>query len=121
MSYEVAAEDLTAHASHLDGLVDRVNTAISAAQTVSMSDDAYGLLCSFLPPIINPMEQDGMDALKAAEEGLSTTADNVRTTAKEYQDTDEANSELFSGFLDEGAATPATPVLHRRTAQLPAQ
>jgi hypothetical protein len=102
MSYEVVAEELTAHASHLDGLTDRLNTAVDAANAVSMSDEAYGLLCSFLPPKVNPMEQEGLDALKAASEGVKTTADNVRTTAKDYQDTDEGNSGSFEPLLRSG-------------------
>lgn len=99
MSIEVVTEELTAHASHLDGLVDRLGTALSAAETVSMSDEAYGLLCSFLPPIINPMEEEGMNALKAASEGVVATADNVRATAKQYQETDDGNSQSFDPLL----------------------
>ncbi|GAA2785692.1 type VII secretion target [Saccharopolyspora taberi] len=108
MSFEVVSEELTAHASHLDGLVDRMDSAIEAAEQVSMADEAYGLLCSFLPPIVNPMEEEGMNALKAASEGISTTADNVRSTAKNYQETDDANSDSFKP-LDEAqhSAVPA--------------
>ena len=97
-SFNVQAEELTAHASHLDGLTDRLDTAISAAETVSMSDEAYGLLCSFLPPIVNPMEEEGAKALKAAKEGVTLTADNVRSTARDYQDTDDANAKSLKPF-----------------------
>jgi uncharacterized protein YukE len=99
MSYEVLPEELMAHASHIEGLTDRLQTAISAAETVSMSDDAYGLLCSFLPPIINPMEEEGVQALKAASEGLTITAENVRSTATQYQESDEANAQPLSRTL----------------------
>lgn len=98
MAYEVVSEDLRAHASHLDALTDRLDTALSAAQEVSMSDEAYGLLCSFLPPIVNPMEEEGMDALKAAREGVEVTAENIRTTAKEYDSNDDDNAESFRKF-----------------------
>jgi hypothetical protein len=99
MPYEVKPEELTAHASHLDGLTDRLDTAISAAHTVSMSDKAYGVLCSFLPPIIDPMEQKGVDALKAAKDGISATAGNVRTTANDYHDTDDSNSQSLKPLM----------------------
>lgn len=103
MSFDVVTDDLRAHASHLDAFTDRLSTAMSAATTVSMSNDAYGLLCSFLPPIIDPMEQEGMDALKAASEAVDIMSANVRTAASTYQDSDMARQQTFQGFL----ATPA--------------
>ncbi|GAA3362432.1 type VII secretion target [Saccharopolyspora gregorii] len=106
MAYEVVSEDLAAHAAHLDALTDRIDTAISAAEQVSMSDEAYGLLCSFLPPIINPTEQEGIAALQAAREGIETTAQNVRTSAEEYDTNDEDNSQSFQklhGTVPEGS------------------
>ncbi|WP_308011315.1 type VII secretion target [Saccharopolyspora sp. 7B] len=106
MVYEVVSEDLTAHAAHLDALTDRIDTAISAAEQVSMSDEAYGLLCSFLPPIINPTEQEGIAALQAAREGIETTAQNVRTSAEEYDTNDEDDSQSFQklhGTVPEGS------------------
>jgi hypothetical protein len=41
--FEVSQDDLAAHASHVEALVDRLATAVSAAD-MAMSDDAYGLL-----------------------------------------------------------------------------
>jgi len=103
MSYEVAPEELRAHGSHLDGLVDRLNTAVDAAKTVVMDDSAYGLLCSFLPPIVNATTQDkATETLGAAVEGVSTIADNVRTAATSYEDQDETNAEPFQAQLREG-------------------
>ena len=93
-SFEVAPDDLIAHASHLEGLVDRLNSAHSATAS-AMSDDAYGLLCAFLPPIVNPTGERAADTIKSAAEGMQATADNVRTAAKSYLDGDEANAEPF--------------------------
>lgn len=95
-SFEVAADDLVAHASHLEGLVDRLNTAHGATGS-AMSDDAYGLLCAFLPPIVNPTGERAAEAIKAAAEGIQTTADNVRTAAKSYLDGDSTNADPFKG------------------------
>jgi hypothetical protein len=106
MSFEVVVDDLRAHASHLDGFADRLSTALSAATTVSMSDDAYGLLCSFLPPIVNPMEQEGMDTLNAAHEAVSTTAGNVRTAATSYEDSDAARAQSLEGILATDSTAP---------------
>lgn len=95
MQYEVVADELRAHASHLDGLKDRLDTALSAAHTVSMSDKAFGLLCSFLPPVIDPMEHKGIDALRSAVDGVRVTADKVRATANQYEHNDKTAADTL--------------------------
>ncbi|PXY29013.1 ESX-1 secretion-associated protein [Prauserella sp. PE36] len=104
MAFEVVPEDLVAHASHLDGITDRLRVAVSAAQTVSMDDSAYGLLCSFLPPVVNPMEEKGLEALDAAVEGVTVTADNVRKAADTYRESDKAHTVPMTGFERDLAA-----------------
>jgi hypothetical protein len=96
VSFEVEPDDLTAHASHLDGLTDRLATALSAANTVTMADDAYGLLCAFLPPIVNPVQEKGIEALRAASDGVSATAGNVRAAADAYREADQSNTQPLS-------------------------
>jgi hypothetical protein len=116
-AFEVVPEELVAHASHLDGLVDRLSTCADAARTVSMSDSAYGLICQFVPPFVNPMEQKAMAAIDAAAEGVSTTADNVRATATTYQEDDEADAALFRKTGE--ALAPTKTASPRMTASRP--
>lgn len=92
--FEVQPDELVAHASHLDALTDRLNSAVQAAD-YALSDDAYGLLCAFLPPIVNPTGEQAKDAVSSAAEGMQTTADNVRTAAQGYRDRDEAEAQPF--------------------------
>ncbi|MBB4683242.1 type VII secretion target [Amycolatopsis jiangsuensis] len=96
--FEVHADELTAHASHVEALVDRLHNAQQAAD-YAMSDDAYGLLCAFLPPIINPTGEKAKEAIDSAAEGVQSTADNVRTAAKSYQDGDDAQAQPFQKVL----------------------
>jgi hypothetical protein len=96
--YGVVNDDLTAHASHLDAVVDQLNQAVDAAQTVSMSTDAYGLLCQFLPPAINPVTTEGLDALRAAVEGVQVTAENVRSTVNRYTDMESEHVKSFDSY-----------------------
>jgi len=103
MDVEVETSDLVAHASHLDGLVERLSTAVSAADT-AMDGEAYGLLCAFLPPIINPTGQQAKDTIQAAADGVRTTADNVRAAATAYDEGDETNAQPF---LRQEASAPS--------------
>lgn len=94
--FEVDPDDLVAHASHLDGVVDRLNQAVQAADS-ALSDDAYGLLCSFLPAIVNPTGEQAKDALTASAEGFTTTAANVRAAADSYRESDDSAAAPFQG------------------------
>ncbi|MGP4017552.1 type VII secretion target [Saccharopolyspora sp. 5N708] len=93
-AFEVEPDDLVAHANHLDGLVDWFTTASQAAD-YALSDDTHGLLCAFLPPIIDPAGEQSKDALSAAVQGTKTTADNVRATASAYREADEGEAQPF--------------------------
>jgi excreted virulence factor EspC (type VII ESX diderm) len=93
--FELAAGELTAHGGHVDGLSDRLDTTLDAARVTSMGDEAYGLLCAFVPAVVNPMEARAVDALRAAVDGLRATAEHVRTTARQYTERDEANAQPF--------------------------
>ena len=97
-AFEVEPDDLVAHASHVDGLVDRLHTCVDAAQT-AMSPEAYGLICAFLPPIVNPTGEQAKDAVMAAIEGVGQIAGNVRMAATAYRDNEDARSATFrAGF-----------------------
>ncbi|MEV4150520.1 type VII secretion target [Amycolatopsis sp. NPDC049691] len=102
--FEVEPDELVAHASHVEGLVDRLDTASAAADS-AMSDHAYGLLCAFLPPIIRPTGEKAKEALTASAEGVRGLADNVKTAAQSYRDGEEGNAQPFERQL---AASPRT-------------
>lgn len=95
MSFDVLPDELAAHASHVRALTDRLAVAVDAANTASVSGDAYGLLCAFLPPILHPVQQAGIDALTASAEGVTVTADNVQSASAEYAAMDQAISQPF--------------------------
>jgi hypothetical protein len=95
--YQVLPGELRGHAKKLDDLADRLGTALDAARQVSMSDDAYGKICQFLPPLINGLEDQAYDALAAAQNGTSETATKIRYTADEYGRREDDNAVMFGG------------------------
>ncbi|WP_433870309.1 ESX-1 secretion-associated protein [Saccharopolyspora sp. CA-218241] len=94
----VVVENLRAHASAVDGVVDQLGTAVDASQQVSLDNDAYGILCRPFAWMIDPVEQQGVEALKKAVEAMRETADNIRATAEDYESVDEDNSDGFEGI-----------------------
>ncbi|MEU0535720.1 type VII secretion target [Amycolatopsis tolypomycina] len=97
--FGVAADELTVHAGHLDGIERRLAAVAEAAASAAMSGNAYGLLCSFLPPCVNPVEDKGKAALAATVEAVRTTAVNVRTAAGSYRQREDASTQPFRDYL----------------------
>lgn len=93
--FELVPEELRAHASRLDGIRDRLSTALDAARTVSLPTGAYGVICQFFPPMVDPIEQMGMDGIGEAVTAMEATAGEVRDTAKDYEAVDDANRQAF--------------------------
>lgn len=93
--FELVPEELRAHASRLDGIRDRLSTALDAARTVSLPTGAYGVICQFFPPMVDPVEQMGMDAISEAATAVEATANEIRETAKTYDAVDDANRQAF--------------------------
>ncbi|WP_346071910.1 ESX-1 secretion-associated protein, partial [Saccharopolyspora thermophila] len=89
----VVIENLRSHASKVDGVVDQLNTAVDAAQQVSLDNDAYGILCRPFAWMLDPVEQHGIETLRTAVQAMREVADNVRDAAEEYQAVDDGNSE----------------------------
>src|SRR3712207_1247763 len=87
--YQVLTEALRAHAVTLQRFVDRLDQAVEAARQVSNPADAYGVICQFLPPVLNPLEEHGVAALRGSAEGMQTTAANVTDTAEDYATADD--------------------------------
>lgn len=96
--FEVLPTELRSHARKVDGLAERLGQALHAARQVSMSDDAYGIICQFLPPVLNGLEQEAYDALAAGENGTTEIATNIRHTADEYEARDDDEAVMFGSL-----------------------
>jgi hypothetical protein len=94
---DVVIEALAGHASRLGKVHDQLALAVQAAQTVSMPRDAYGVICQFFPPMIDPLEQRGVEALASAAETMDDTSVAIGNTARVYDAVDRANARSFRG------------------------
>lgn len=95
--FEVVAGELRAHAEKVDGHAQKVNQALDAANQ-AMPDGVYGIICQFLPPLFNELEQTAGEALTASRGGLEETSANLRTAAERYEAQEAAAHSNFSGI-----------------------
>lgn len=97
--FDVLTDQLDGHAATLDGVRGQLTTALDAATTVSMPRDAYGIICQFFPPMIDPIENAGVQALRESVDAMGNTARAIRDTARTYAEADAANASAFDGSL----------------------
>ena len=100
MSEQVAVRhtELVAHAGHVDGVADQVATAAQAGSAVRAGNDAYGKLCTMVPVMLNALQDILIDGITSAADSLRDTGLRLRTTASEYESTDQRRAEVFKGI-----------------------
>ena len=82
--FAVTAAALEQHAQALTGLADAVDLARAAAVSVTVGDEAYGRLCSWLPPRIRPVQENAVGVLDTAASALDATSTALVRTARAY-------------------------------------
>ncbi|MGW3467257.1 ESX-1 secretion-associated protein [Saccharopolyspora sp. NPDC000995] len=92
----VVTENLRAHSSRVDAVVDQLNTALDASQQVTMDNGAYGILCQPFAMLLQPVERNGVEALQKATSTMEEIAENIRGAAEDYQAMDDDNSALIN-------------------------
>jgi hypothetical protein len=99
--FDVLEGELRRHAGKVDALTDRLGDAADAANTVTMNDSAYGVICRPFALMLQPFEEMGVRTLRQAAETLADTARKVRDTVQSYETTDSAQAAVHQGI--EGA------------------
>lgn len=89
---KVLSSELTTHANSVDDCLKTVNDAQGASKHIKLGNEAYGLLCQWLPPILSG-KHDAIDTLLTqAEKILDQDATNLRLAAGEFKTVDVNNS-----------------------------
>ena len=81
------------HAGSVDGIADSVGLARAAVTEVTMSSEAYGQLCQFLPGLLSPLFDQAVSAMNDATDSLRGTADHLRAAAASAATTDATAGE----------------------------
>ncbi|SFP32605.1 Excreted virulence factor EspC, type VII ESX diderm [Amycolatopsis arida] len=82
--FEILEDELRTHAGKVEGLAERLRTAVQAAQQVTMDNSAYGVICQPFALLLDPFEQMGVRVLRQGAESVGDGAGKVRDAATEY-------------------------------------
>jgi hypothetical protein len=96
--FDVLTGELQAHAGKVDGYMDRMRAAVDAANTVTMNNDAFGVVCQPFALLLQPFEEWGVRTLQQAADTLADSAKKVRDTTEVYTTRDEAQAATFRSY-----------------------
>ncbi|MFE9651810.1 type VII secretion target [Micromonospora sp. NPDC006431] len=86
--FAVDAEQIRAHARNVDTLRGRFDAIKTASAHIAQNDEAYGLLCSWLPAILEGRHRRQDELIAYVEENLSLVVAGLRKTADNYDNAD---------------------------------
>lgn len=103
MSFDVDVDpdELKTHAGNIDALRERFANVQSAMDSVVQDNEAYGIICQFLPPILAGRQDEQSELTTMAQENLELLAQALRDTADSYTAADEAAAEEQNQLLGE--------------------
>jgi len=76
MTIEIDYEMLAVHAGHIG--TSATDVSLAAAATATVSDEAFGILCSFLPPILNTYWPTNQAGIRSASGTLTGVQDSLQ-------------------------------------------
>lgn len=88
--YDAEPEELRAHAASLLRVHDRFAAIKDASGQIFQADEAYGKICSFLPPVLEGRHKEQDAAVAELAENIQLLAEAVKNCAMDYEDADEA-------------------------------
>lgn len=104
--FAVDAEQIRAHARNVEALRGRFDAVKTASAHIAQNDGAYGLLCSWIPAVLEGRHKRQDELIAYVEENLSLVVRGLQKTADNY---DNADSQADSTIRKAGGglARPA--------------
>lgn len=88
--FQVDTEVLRRHATRVSQVAGDIGTAQAAAGSSDLNGGAFGVLCSFLPPIVASTDQAAKDAIAAVREAADGMVSELAAMARSIDQTDQA-------------------------------
>jgi uncharacterized protein YgfB (UPF0149 family) len=95
----VDSDVLRQHAGRVSGVDSELATATAAAATTDLHGGAFGVLCSFLPPIVSGVDGAARDALHAVRGAAAEVVADLGDMAKAFDHVDQAVEAAFKKIL----------------------
>lgn len=91
--FSVDVQQLQAHVARIDAIQARFGAIQAASAAIAQDDRAYGILCAWLPPILERRHKSQDQLIAYVRENLELAADALVSTGRDYDDADATAAE----------------------------
>lgn len=99
--FAVVAEQLRAHARNVESVRDRFGAVKAASAHITQNDAAYGMLCRWMPAVLESRHVKQDELFGYVEENLSLVAQRLRQAAERYDGADRSAADDLGGVATE--------------------
>lgn len=97
MNIQIQQGQLTNHSYGLDGLVTEIRSQARSLESINLGTDTFGIMNVWMPPILNQFFLTDGDTVQEMADTVGRCAEAVRSTARDFGQTDDAISSGFGG------------------------
>jgi len=95
--FQVLTEQIRSHARNVEAVMDRFGAVKSASAHIAQNDQAYGLLCAWMPAILEGRHNRQDELFSYVEENLSLASQALVKAADSYDGADTTSSDRLRG------------------------
>jgi hypothetical protein len=99
--FAVVAEQLRAHARNVDAVRDRFGAVKAASAHITQNGNAYGMLCSWMPAVLESRHVRQNELIAYVEENLSLVAQRLLENAEAYEEADRYAADSINAVTGE--------------------
>jgi hypothetical protein len=88
--FAVVVDQLRAHARNVDAVRDRFGAVKAASAHITQNSNAYGMLCSWMPAVLEGRHTKQNELFAYVEENLSLVVQRLRAAADSYERADRS-------------------------------
>jgi hypothetical protein len=97
--YTADVNQIRAHANAVEAVRDGFGRIKAASAFIAGDDQAYGILCAWMPRVLQGRHTHQDELFDFVEENLSLIADGLRQTAEAYAGAETAVTDHVQGIL----------------------
>ncbi len=99
--FAIAAEQVRTHARNVEMIQDRFRAVKAASAHIVQNDAAYGMLCQWMPRVLESRHVRQNELMAYVEENLSLVAQRLRQTADLYENADRWAADRINRAADD--------------------